>query len=63
MPCLRSLLLAHIITYQTSVAGVLARLRHLVKQLLLSHHAILIVEAKAMQTIRSHALLTSACLT
>ena len=54
-------LLARIIAQHASIAGMLTWMRHLIEQLLLLHHVVvLIVQAKAMQAIRSHALLTSA---
>ena len=63
MSFIRSLL-AHIISHHAILTSMLAWLSDLVEQLLLLlPHGILIVEIKAMQAIRSHSLLTSACFT
>ena len=59
MPFIRSLL-AHIIAHHAVFSSRLAWLGDLIKQLLLLDHAILIVEAEAVQAIWSHALLTRA---
>ena len=61
MTLIRSLL-AHIIAHHTEFSNILAWLGYLIEQLLLLGHAILIVESKAVQAIRSHALLTGGSL-
>ena len=59
MTLIRSLL-AHIIAHHAVFSSRLAWLGDLIEQLLLLDHAILIVEAEAVQAIGSHALLTRA---